>query len=376
MENDIISLYLIRRSENVSRYAEIFTKYTLKKDIKLDKTINKIIDIYFNNFFLNRHLDYSLLMKYFEIKKDNESAMKDILMASLLFYQQAGLEKQIDDDINTIVILSNIIFLSVSLDEYTSAYRCSSDDVDIRFQEFLDRYRKKLHLSEENMEALATELLTRVKKNNSAEKKFWKCLQNNNFKLDYYFYTKNPNYYLVDYAYDIKKLNRYHQDEVLKMSKTKGISDDILTIYIELLSIFILKNLLSKKFDNYFFMDIYSDYFTKNKNFIAVNRILYNAYVRNHFAFVFNYNDIIHNTSVLKMLAAKGYKIAVKNIDDKMKLATNSFDLIDYVFIKKDIYDSYEQFHSIWQVKEIKFIDIDTTLTNMVEKDIVGDEYE
>ena len=51
MENDIISLYLIRRSENVSRYAEIFTKYTLKKDIKLDKTINKIIDIYFNNFF-------------------------------------------------------------------------------------------------------------------------------------------------------------------------------------------------------------------------------------------------------------------------------------------------------------------------------------
>ena len=87
MENDIISVFLNRKKQNISNYACVFAQYALNNNVKLNKIISKIVDIYVNNYYLQKNLDFELLNKYFETKESNESILKDVLLSSIIFYK-------------------------------------------------------------------------------------------------------------------------------------------------------------------------------------------------------------------------------------------------------------------------------------------------
>ena len=77
--------------------------------------------------------------------------IKDVLTSSLIFYQNSGLEKQIESDINTIVILSNLIYLAIKLDEYTCEYNFSNMEVTERVRIFLEHFQNKIKIREEGI---------------------------------------------------------------------------------------------------------------------------------------------------------------------------------------------------------------------------------
>ena len=370
MENDIISLFLNRKRLNINHYTEIFSKHMLKKAVQLNKVINKIIEIYINNFYLYKNQDYSLLTKYFEIKMTKESTIKDVITSSLLFYQNSGLESQIESDINTIVVLSNLIYLAIKLDEYTNDYKHHDILVEERVQLFLDHFKNKIKLAEIDT-SLFEELVEQVKKDTNAEHKFWRSLVNKNFVLSFSRSLKNNNYFLVEYHYDLKMLYRYDEVEVKKTILTKGINDDILTIYLEMLSVFILKNILNNNYDDLFFINIYSDYFTKNKDMLSILSIFSNKAIRQQLVFCFEYDDIKNNTSVAKTLHEKEFNIAVSDINDNTKFNGNSFDLYDYVFISSDLYLRASEYHDMWNVKKINFILDNSTFAKTLENRIL-----
>lgn len=370
VENDIISLFLNRKRLNINHYTEIFSKHMLKKAVQLNKVINKIIEIYINNFYLYKNQDYSLLTKYFEIKMTKESTIKDVITSSLLFYQNSGLESQIESDINTIVVLSNLIYLAIKLDEYTNDYKHHDILVEERVQLFLDHFKNKIKLADTDT-SLFEELVEQVKKDTNAEHKFWRSLVNKNFVLSFSRSLKNNNYFLVEYHYDLKMLYRYDEVEVKKTVLTKGINDDILTIYLEMLSVFILKNILNNNYDDLFFINIYSDYFTKNKDMLSILSIFSNKAIRQQLVFCFEYDDIKNNTSVAKTLHEKEFNIAVSDINDNTKFNGNSFDLYDYVFISSDLYLRASEYHDMWNVKKINFILDNSTFAKTLENRIL-----
>ena len=365
MENDIISLFLTRKKHNITNYAEVFIKYSLKNKLNLNSIIGKIVDIYFDNYYLEKNLDFSLLTKYFEIGKTNESLMKDVLQSALLFYKNSGLTEQIESDIKTIVILSNIIYLSIIFDDYINEYKNGNIEIEERIDSYLNIYQNKLKLQDDELNGLKNEMINTIKKDINSEKKFWKCLGSSNYILEYN-KLNYDNYYIVNYKYEIKQLNRYDKDEVIQASMTKGIYDDILSTYLEELSIFILKNLLSKK-DNYFFINIYPDYFNKNKNLLAIDRIFNNKSVRSKCIFLFKYDEAMNNTNVIKYLYSKGYTMGLNEISID-ELSSNTFDMFDYVFINSELLDRYKEYRQIWDIKGIKFI-IDSKIENIQEQD-------
>ena len=366
MENDIISLFLTRKKHNITNYAEVFIKYSLKNKLNLNSVIEKIVDIYFDNYYLEKNHDFSLLMKYFEIGKTNESLMKDVLQSALLFYKNSGLSEQIESDIKTIVILSNIIYLSINLDEFVNEFLNSETDIEERLNSYFNIYQSKLKLSGDDLDKLRDELLVSIKKDTTSEKKFWKCLVSNNYILNY----KKINYknmYFVDYEYEIKQLNRYDKSEIIRTSQTKGIYDDILSIYLEELSVFILKNLLCKK-DNLFFIEIYPDYFNKNKDLLALDRIFNNKTIKSKVIFMFNMNEVQSNLGIIKYLYSKGFTLGLKNVENDLMLSSNSFDMFDYVFISEELLNNYNEFRQIWEVKNVKFI-IDHKIEKTINED-------
>ena len=356
VENDIISLFLSRKKQNVSQYTEVFVKYTLKGNIKLNKIINKIVEIYIDNFYLEKNLDFTLLMPYFEIKKTNESLMKDVLLSSVLFYKNSGLEKQIERDIKTIVILSNLIYLSLNLDECINEYRHGKIDIEKRIDSYFELYQNKIKVSDENLELLISDLTSQIKKDVAAEKKFWKNIKTTNYILILSRTLKNNNLFLVDYRYDIKMLNRYDEEEIERVSLTKGIKDDILTIYLEQLSVVILEDLLTKRYDDYFFINIYGDYFNKNKNLVNINRIFSNNSIKNHLVFCFSFDTIRDNINVIKYLNSKNFQVGLMGIDDSIFIESTTFDMFNFVFISSELIDKYQEYKDVWKFKKINFI--------------------
>lgn len=372
MENDIISLFLNRKKTNISRCTELFIKYNLDEKIKGNKIINKIIEIYTSKFYLKDKEDYSILKKYFKTNEEDDNIMKDILSSSVLFYLNSGLENQIKDDIQTIIMLSDLIYLAVSVDLYTNEFFHKKESIEKRIKNFLDAFQNKINIKPENFLDFTEELSSYVRKDVHAEKKFWNYLVSNNYFLSYKQCMKNNDYYLVDYNYDIKMLYRYHQDEIDKVVLTKGINDDILTIYLELLCIFILKNLLNQK-DYYYFINIPIDYFDKNKNILNIEAIYSKDISKKHLIFLFDYSKAKENMSAIKTIKAKNFKVAVRNIKEKDKISNHSFDLFDFVYIDSAIYNKYKDLHDIWKVKEINFLfDADNFLVTK-EEDILKD---
>ena len=147
MENDIISLFLARKKQNISKYCDIFVNHTLKTKGRLSNIIEKIVEIYIDNFYIEKSTDFSLLTKYFELGKTNESLMKNILLSSLLFYKNSGLESQISSDIKTIVVLSNSIYLSLSLDNYINNIKNDNTDIKVKIDLFFDKYKNKFRIN-------------------------------------------------------------------------------------------------------------------------------------------------------------------------------------------------------------------------------------
>ena len=360
MENDIVSLFLSRKKQNISKYAQIFINYNLSNKVSLNKIIGKIVEIYIDNYYFEKNDDFSILADYFEVGKNKESLMKDILLSSLLFYKNSGLEAQIDDNLKTIVILSNSIYLAINYDNYTNEFLNTYLDIDIRINSFFDEYSKKLKLTDEYLDNLKNDLLDETKKNVNSEKKFWKYLVDSNYVLTYKNSKKYKNYFLVDYYYDIKLLNRYDKSEVERISQTKGIYDDIISIYIEKLSVTVLKDLLCKNKDDRYFINIYTDYFNKNKNLINLNRIIYNDSVKKRIVFCFDIDDIKKNINVIKDLYDKGYVLAL-NRTTSSTLATTSFDMFKYVFVDSK---SLEKYNSP-SLDNVSFISIDEEYNNI-----------
>ena len=356
MENDIISVFLNRKKQNISNYACVFAQYALNNNVKLNKIISKIVDIYVNNYYLQKNLDFELLNKYFETKESNESILKDVLLSSIIFYKNSGLENNIEKDINTIVVLSNLIYLAITFDEYIDEYINGDIELNVRIDKFITKYKSKLKVRAEEYDKFMEELTSVAKKDCNAFKKFWKCLDNNNYKLEYFQTIKNNNYYFVKYGYDIKLLNKYDPKEVDRVSLSKGIIDDISTIYLEKLSITILKNLLNKNYDDKFFVNFDGDYFNKNKNIINLDRLNNNICTKKCLVFAFDYSTYKKNTNIFKMLRDKGYLLGLRNIPNNVKLNMTMCDLFDYVFINSNLLENYKDLEDVWNLKNINFI--------------------
>lgn len=355
MDSDIVSLYLIRKKDNICWYANEFLKYTIKTESNLNNILSKIVEIYIENYYLDNNNNYDILDKYFETDNKKETLMKSVLASALLFYTNSGLEAQIKKDINTIVLLSNAIYLSINFDNCINEYKNSALDLDIRFNNFFDEFSTKLKINEDDIVELKNILLNRVKKDINCEKKFWKSLDDSNYCLNFKDSLNNSNIFLTTYYNDIKLLNRYDKEEVERISKTKGIYDDILSIYIQKLSIVVLKDLLCNNLEDRFIINIDKEFFNKIKNLNTLENMLGNSLIKNRIIFNFDFNNISEHLNIIDYLNENNYLCSIQNITES-NLNTSIIEKFNYIFIDSELLNKYKDYKEIWSIKGIQFI--------------------
>lgn len=352
MGNDIFSNYINKKKIMNLRLAEIFFKYTVNDKNKLNKSLEKIIDIHTNLFYSNNNYQIEELDNYFLMKNSNDNLLKETLLSTVLFYKENSLEDKIESDIGTIIILSNTVYLSFILGDIANL----DEDLEPYINSFFNKYKNKIRIKEvEKVEKLKKELMTSLKEEFNQFKKFFKLFNGMQYSVDLEQILDYSDGYLVNSLYDIKMLSKFPLKEIEQTKNNKGIDLDNNIISLELTVFKLIQDIINGNINNKYFIEIDISLFEKQKYRQAIDIIFKNNIIKEKIILTFNYASIKGHNKILEDISSSGYQLAANKINN-INVSKNSFDNLKYVFIPSNFLDYYDGYVDIWKAKDIIFI--------------------
>ncbi len=354
MGNDILSAFIERKRKTTIRSSLLFVKYLVDDKAKLNKTLEKMISIYYRDFYLQENYDFKELDEYFITENFKDDLVKASLLSTIRFYKENGIEDKIKKDIRTIILLTNCIFLSLVLE--MTIDKNYEKDSKVWLEMFLKKYQAKMRMmNQEKKVDFEKELFSFVKKEETCYRKFFKLLEESQYHIELEPLLDYSNGYLVRGTYSIKMLSRYSSKEVLQVYQKKEFYLDQFLITIERTSIHYLKQLLAGKELPKYFLIAPIELLENEKYIDILNTITNFTAFKNSLIFVFNYRDILHHTKSLKVFVQKKFWIGVKNIEE-VEMKPDSFEFVNYVFTSPKFLESHSKNYSLWEDKDIRFI--------------------
>lgn len=352
MGNDIFSNFINKNKIMNLRFAEIFFKYTVHDKNKLNKSLEKIIDIYTNLFYYVKLHEIEELDNYFLMKNSNDTLLKETLLSTVLFYKENNLENKIESDIGTIIILSNTVYLSLILGDINN----SDEDLVLYVNSFFNKYKNKIRIKEEDrIEELKKELVVALKEEFNQFKKFFKLFSGMQYSVETEQILDYDGGYLVNLLYDIKMLSKFSLKEIEQTKNNRGINLDNSIITLELTMFKIIQDVIKGNINNKYFIQVDVSLFEKQKYRQAVDTIFSNNILKDKIIFIFNYDNIKGHNKILEDVKNFGYQLAVNKINN-INVSKNSFDNLKYIFVSHNFLEYYEGYLDIWKAKNIIII--------------------
>lgn len=354
MGNDIVSAFIERKKDIIKRSSLFFVKYLVDEKVKLNRTIESMTAIYFRDFYLQEEFDFQELESYFSIPNLKDDLLKESLLSAIRFYKENGIESKIEEDIKTIVLLSNAFFLTLNLELFLEKNLEKNSQEWLKL--FLRKYQNKIRINnEEKKNEFEKELFSFVKKEESVYKKFFKLLESSQFHVSLTPLLDYTNGYIAESYYEIKSLSRYSEKEIKQVFQKKNIYLNQFIITLERLSIHFLKQLIEGKPIPKFFIYTPIDIVEKETYWQMVKSVTVNCYFRSSLVFVFSHHYLSHHAKVAKTLVENDFSLGVVNLKE-VEMSPNSFEYVKYVFISPSFLDSHSRYYTMWEDKNIRFI--------------------
>lgn len=354
MGNDILTAFIERKRKTTIRSSLLFVKYLVDDKAKLNKTLEKMVSIYYRDFYLQENIDFKELDDYFITENFKDVCIKACLLSSIRFYKENGIEDKIKEDIRTIVLITNAIYLSLVLG--FSIDRDYDKESPNWLELFLKKYQNKMRMIDSNkVSEFEQELVTLVKKEESCYRKFFKLLDDTQYQAQLEPLLDYSNGYLVRGTYTIKMLSRYSSKEVEQVFKKKEFYLEQFLITIERISIHFLKQILAGKELPKYFLPTPIELLDREKYITILENISSYPLFKNALVFVFDYRDILHHTKSVKPFVQKQFLVGVKNLEE-VEMKPNSFEYVSYVFTSPKFLEKHSENYSLWEDKDIRFI--------------------
>ena len=347
MGNDMVSIFIERKKAFTIRLSLLFMKYLVDEKVRLQKTIDKITNLYFDQFHSSEDLSY------FSLQNSKDNLLKKSLLSVLSFYQENHMEEQIEKDIKPVILLSNLLYLSLSLEEYLDHHYGDKDNSYLT--SFFKKYQNKLgSCKEEKKESLKKELSLLLKKEEAVYQKFFKALADSQYRIQLNPLLDYPNGYLVIGEYEIKMLSRYSPKEVHQVYQKKEIYGNHFLITLERLSMHYLQHDFLRKENNQYFLPVFRELLEKDSYYQSVKKILQNEGFRKRCVFLFSYKEVKRHKKILEKMKSDHFSIGLKNIEGELEeeiLSQASYLLIDSSFL-----ESHSSYSHFLDEQKIRFI--------------------
>ncbi len=343
MNNDIVIPYIDYKMDIIEKYTDILLKYSLKKNVSLNKTIKLILDEYYSLYLSKSNYD---IPNEFNISSEDE--LYNIMSAIIKCYDKHNIKYNSYNMRNKMLFLAKLINMAIILEKET---RLPSDDID--YKGIINRIINNPLIIKNSRIELSSELDNIIKKDINTEKKFWKLIDQDSFVLS--LKKINQKQFLVNGNYQLKILSRYANKDINVIAKQKDISDTLISIYLEQIQIIILKSILLG-FDYTFYLSITNEYLSKKKNITNLENIISHDEIKKHLVLVLSFKDFKITEDIIRM-QDMGFRLALNNLDDVILNDIELLGNIKILIASKSFLSNNRLYLDKWRKKKVRFID-------------------
>lgn len=167
----------------------------------------------------------------------------------------------------------------------------------------------------------------------------YKKLETNMFDLNITKLSSRKKLYAVTLDHNIHFSNIY-SDYIIDKTYSEGIiAEDKMTITLNLLSVQIIKDMISSSFNKKYIISVPRSLHTKEKKFEKILKLIDDEYAKENVLLLVSYEDLIKYRTRIKNIFKEGYKFAVSigketEIEEKN---INIMSFVEFIFVDKKI---------------------------------------
>jgi|GEM_PF-2130118 len=336
MEDNIIDIYYQRKKDNVTEYAKILIKNALDKKYMNVKLFQEIVEKYMDDDVGNNIKTTYKVNKFLHDNNIIYLKLRKIINYTINFIDNDKVVSDINENNDYIILISKIILFSLDINTKTNIL----ENPKVRHSTVVDKILEsntKIYDNEfkDQIKKVQLELDEKIKENISDDKKFFKRVNNDKFNLS--FGEIQPDFYNVKLNYEIKFLKKYLPNDINEQVINRKLNFDFTVIIAELLTIFILKLLLTEKKKLLFFIQLPED-FVENIDYLdELKQKLANPKVKERICLNIDYKSSLKNKEVIENLKILGFKIAIYDMN---KINHNTYlfkNTVDYLFLNSKL---------------------------------------
>ena len=357
--NGSIDKYLNRSKKNLSTILinletniEFLDNGLWSSSDEFKELINKIINIYYDKYYLYDSNDFSTINKYIKFNNNINRKLKTILLAIIEYYENNNMKHIIVEQESSILYLDILIYLGITL--YNTNFYLIDDSKKIEkvINNLLDNFQSIRFKRTKDLVLLISNIKDIVLENN----KFMNIIDNLNSDISHNYFikiNKKDKYYKVIYEYNIESLNEFDERDInivnnkMKISNMfTGISYDLLYYNVfKLLSDGILNNFLFKVRKEDLMNNDTLNYLTRRSNII-----------NKHIKFLLNYDEIQGDYDFINLMKSKDIDIV---IEVNKVFETDNYNMfmdIKNIVVDEEFLNTNEKYMEIWKDMNMNFI--------------------
>ncbi len=357
--NGSIDKYLNRSKKNLSTILinletniEFLDNGLWSSSDEFKELINKIINIYYDKYYLYDSNDFSTINKYIKFNNNINRKLKTILLAIIEYYENNNMKHIIVEQESSILYLDILIYLGITL--YNTNFYLIDDSKKIEkvINNIIDNFQSIRFKKTKDLVLLISNIKDIVLENN----KFMNIIDNLNSDISHNYFikiNKKDKYYKVVYEYNIESLNEFDERDInIVNNKMKignmftGISYDLLYYNVfKLLSDGILNNFLFKVRKEDLMNNDTLNYLTRRSNII-----------NKHIKFLLNYDEIQGDYDFINLMKSKDIDIV---IEVNKVFETDNYNMfmdIKNIVVDEEFLNTNEKYMEIWKDMNMNFI--------------------
>lgn len=294
--------------------------------------IKTYIDVKYYNYCGNASADYNnrnMTVKIVDMIKEISEKMID---------DYKGSDTKYADKVKK---YTNIFILIMYLEQAKGEI----DDIEpIRemYKKKIVRYSKSDNINDKNIKDMIDSIIKTQRVYKGMINYSLKKLETNTFALNYNQLSSKKNIYGLELNHNIT-FGKVYSDYIVDKTYSEGIiAEDKVMIVMSLLSIQLIKDMLSSDFRKKYILYIPASIYDKENKLIKLTKMMDDEFTKNNIYILVKYEELLNNKKVIKELRKMGYKFALvfdKTVEVKAKDMGNIY-VADYIFIDKKMVDT------------------------------------
>ena len=290
---------------------------------------NRFIEFYIESKYYNYYGDLEISNKKSKIEK----YLKEMANILKQYYNGSDLKysEKVDKFTEMFILISNLEQAKDSIEDSKAKLEF--------YKKEITKFDKLQKWDNINIKKIISDIMKTQRNYIGIVEYLYKKLETNMFDLNINKLTSRKKMYGVTLDHNIHFSNIY-SDYIIDKTYSEGvIAEDKMTIMLNLLSVEIIKDMMSSAFNKKYIVTVPRSLYLKEKKFEKILKLIDDEYAKESVILLVRYDDLIRYKSKIKKLFKDGYKFAVI-LDEDTRIEEKNISIlsfVEFIFVDKKI---------------------------------------